>query len=141
MSIGNVAACALFSVVCLVACDGDGDSQSARQEPADDAGSEDPGQQEPRCAPDGVGARCKVAGDCAEGLTCKGDFAFERRICTRTCSSDADCPGARCVTGLPNYNEVTLEPRCMQPCGSNADCSCRQSVCDDAAGQTARYCY
>jgi hypothetical protein len=124
-------------------CDS-GASGPASNQDGDDAGSQpaiyfDAGA--PTCAPRSVGTRCETAGDCDPALQCKGDFAGERPICTKACTSDDDCPAGVCVTGIPRYSGSALEGRCMVTCQVNPDCACLGSVCDDAHGATERLCY
>ncbi len=88
-----------------------------------------------------VGTRCSTDGDCAEGLTCFSELAGERRVCTQSCSQGGTCPaGTECVRDAPHYDNGSVEPLCLRPCGEPADCAGLGAVCDSFESVEQLYC-
>jgi hypothetical protein len=90
-----------------------------------------------------VGTRCTTAGTCDIGLECRGDFFYERRVCTKACTGAGDCPaGTVCVENIPDFNATLIGPFCLRPCVLQPECAgVLGSDCDTYSPLTARYCF
>jgi hypothetical protein len=78
----------------------------------------------------GIGSKCMTK--CPQDLTCVGNEVEWKGLCTRDCSTDADCQGTG-VTG------VCSNGRCYQACAPGVDeCRRLRFVCQGEPGRT--YC-